>query len=163
MTDDVELAYRLANLLVQLQRPLLAVEALRAALRLDGHHANALLQLGALLMELEQFGLARRAFRRVLIRDPNYGQALFGLGQCLERLGDAEAALATFSRGLELANDDLNLLSIVESIRLALSLWDDHEARLAHLTARREAHLNDGDGEQGTLATPSRWCGPWPR
>ena len=165
--DDSELAYRLANLLVQSQRPLEAVEALRAVLRLDAHHANALLQLGALLMELEQFGLARGAFRRVLVRDPNHGQALFGLGQCLECLGDSEAALATFSRGLELASDDINLLSIVESTRLALCLWDDHDARMAHLTARLEAHLKDGEpgtgepgaGELGTLAVPMRLLG----
>jgi protein O-GlcNAc transferase len=170
--NDSELAYRLANLLVQLQRPLEAVEALRAVLRLDAHHANALLQLGALLMELEQFGLARGAFRRVLVRDPNNSQALFGLGQCLESLGEAEAALATFSRGLELANDDINLLSIVESSRLALCLWDDHDARLARLAARLEAHLQDGErgggepgagergaGERGTLAVPMRLLG----
>lgn len=162
--DDSALAYRLANLLVQSQRPLEAVEALRAVLRLDAHHENALLQLGALLMELEQFGLARSAFRRVLARDPNHSQALFGLGQCL---GDPEAALATFSRGLELASDDINLLSIVESTRLGLCLWDDHDARMAHLTARLEAHLKDGEpgtgepgaGEPGTLAVPMRLLG----
>lgn len=167
--DDSELAYRLANLLVQSQRPLEAVEALRAVLRLDAHHEHALLQLAALLMELEQFGLARSAFRRVLARHPHHSQALFGLGQCLESLGDPEAALATFSRGLELDNDDLNLLSIVESTRLALCLWDDHDARMAHLTARLEAHLADGDGdgegeqekenEKRSLAVPMRLLG----
>jgi protein O-GlcNAc transferase len=160
--DDSELAYRLANLLVQLQRPLEAVEALRAVLRLDGHHQNALLQLGALLMEMEQFGLARSAFRRVLVRDSDHSAALFGLGQCLECLGDAEAALATFSRGLELANDDLNLLAMVESTRLGLCLWDDHDARMAHLTEQLETHLKDGEpasGQQGTLAVPMRLLG----
>jgi predicted O-linked N-acetylglucosamine transferase (SPINDLY family) len=170
---DSELAYRLAKLLVQLQRPLEAVEALRVVLRLDAHHEHALLQLGALLMELEQFGLARSAFRRVLARHPHHSQALFGLGQCLECLGDPEAALATFCRGLELANDDLDLLSIVEGTRLALCLWDDHDARMAHLAARLETHLADGDGdgegeqetekekenEKGSLAVPMRLLG----
>jgi protein O-GlcNAc transferase len=160
--DDSELTYRLAQLLVQLQRPLEAVEALRAVLRRDPHHENALLQLGALLMELERFGLARSAFQRVLAHHPGHSQALFGLGQCLECLGDPEAALAIFCRGLALANDDLNLLSIVESTRLALCLWDDHDARMAHLAARLEAHLNDGErggGEAGTLAVPMRLLG----
>lgn len=152
--NDSELAYRLANLLVQMQRPL---EALRAVLRLAPHHQNALLQLGALLMEMEQFGLARSAFRRVLVGDPDHSAALFGLGQCLECLGDAEAALATFSRGLELANDDLNLLSMVESTRLELCLWVDHDARMAHLKEQLEAQLNDGEG--GTLAVPMRLLG----
>jgi tetratricopeptide (TPR) repeat protein len=142
--DDVELAYRLANLLVQLQRPMEAVEALRAVLRLDAHHENALLQLGALLMEMEQFGLARSAFRRVLHGDSEHIAALFGLGQCLECLGDSEAALATFSRGLELANDDLNLLTMVESTRLGLCLWDDHDARMAHLAKQLEDHASAG-------------------
>ena len=155
--DDIDLAFRLANLLVQLQRPLEAVEALRAVLRLDGHHELALLQLGALLMEMEQFGLARSAFSRVLVGDPEHSAALFGLGQCQESLEDPEAALATFSRGLALAKDDLNLLAMVESARLGLCLWDDHDVRMAHLTEQLEFQLNNG--EAGSVAVPMRLLG----
>ena len=154
---DSALAHRLASLLVAQQRPLEAVEALRAVLRLDPHHEVALLQLGALLMEMEQFGLARSAFRRVLSRDPNHGVALFGLGQCQEAMADPEAALATYTRGLELVPDDLNLLSMVESARLGLCLWDDHDARMEHLQVQLQQQLGAQRGV--SVALPMRLLG----
>lgn len=154
---DVELMHRLANLLVQQQRPVEAVEALRRVLQLDRHHEVALLQLGGLLMEMEQFGLARSCFQRVLTREPDHSAALFGLGQCQEALGEPEAALATYGRGLELTPDDLNLLAMVESARLGLCLWEDHDARLQSLAAMVQQQL--AAEQPVSMAVPMRLLG----
>lgn len=155
--EDAALTHRLAALLVQQHRSQEAVEALKRVLRLDRHHWEALLQLGGLLMEAEQFGLARSCFQRVLAREPGHGAALFGLGQCQEALGQPEAALATYSRGLDLAPDDLNLLAMVESVRLGLCLWDDHDERMQRLAAKVHQQL---DAEVPVpMAVPMRLLG----
>ncbi|MCX5948208.1 MAG: tetratricopeptide repeat protein [Cyanobacteria bacterium] len=114
-----------------------------AALR--WHHTQALLDLGGLLMEVEGFDLARAAFQRVLRQQPTHGTALFGLGQCQEASGDTEAALATYTRGLEYAPGDLNLLTMAESMRLGLCLWDDHNGRMQRLAERLQQGLDAGD------------------
>ncbi|MFM7086679.1 MAG: tetratricopeptide repeat protein [Cyanobium sp.] len=155
--DDPELAHRLASLLVQHHRPIEAVEALRRVLQLDRHHPGALLQLGGVLMEMEQFALARSCFQRLLTRAPDHGAALFGLGQCQEALDEPEAALATYGRGLQLAPDDLNLLAMVESVRLGLCLWDDHDARMQHLAAVVQQQL--ATEQPVSMAVPMRLLG----
>ena len=155
--DDPALLQRLASLLVQQQRPQEAIEALRRVLRLDPHQREALLQLGGLLMEAGAFGLARSAFRRLLRRTPDDGAVLFGLGQCQEALGEPEAALATYSRGLEHAPDDLNLLAMVESVRLGLCQWENHDARMQRLAAVVRQQL---DAEAPVpMAVPMRLLG----
>lgn len=143
--DDTGLLHRLASLLARRQRPIEAIAVLKEVLRHDRLHIQALLDLGGLLMEVEGFDLARAAFQRVLSQQPTHGAALFGLGQCQEAGGDAEAALATYTRGLEHAPDDLNLLSMAESMRLGLCLWDDYEGRMRRLTERLEQGLIGGD------------------
>ena len=159
--DNPEFSHRLASLLVQQHRHQEAVESLRQVLRLDRHHRLALLQLGGLLMEMEQFALARSAFQRVLAREPNHGAALFGLGQCQEALGEPEAALATYRRGLELAPQDLNLLAMVESARLGLCLWDNHDAHMAHLAAMiRQELAREAEASMAvSMAVPMRLLG----
>jgi len=121
------------------------IEVLRQLLRHDRNHVQGLLQLGALLMESEQFALARTAFQRVINQQPDHGAALFGLGQTHEALGDLEAALATYCRGLEQSPDDLNLLTMAESMRLALCLWDDYGGRMERLSQGLEQRLEAGD------------------
>lgn len=133
--DDLPLTHRLASLLARQHRQPEALDMLRRVLRLDRHHREALLQLGALLMEIEDFNLARAAFQRLLSQEPDHVCALLGLAQCQEALGQVEAALATCTRGLEVAPDDLNLLALAVSLRLTLCLWDAAAARPRHLTA----------------------------
>ncbi len=140
-----DLLHRLATLLGRQHRPSEAIELLRQLLRLDRHHTQALLDLGGLLMEVEGFDLARAAFQRVLRQQPTHGTALFGLGQCQEASGDTEAALATYTRGLEYAPGDLNLLTMPESMRLGLCLWDDHNGRMRRLAERLQQGLDAGD------------------
>ncbi len=142
---DTGLLHRLASLLARRQRPIEAIAVLKEVLRHDRHHTQALLDLGGLLMGVEGFDLARAAFQRVLSQQPTHGAALFGLGQCQEAGGDAEAALATYTRGLEHAPDDLNLCSMAESMRLGLCLWDDYEGRMRRLAERLEQGLIGGD------------------
>ncbi len=143
--DDTDLLYRFAALLARQHRPIEAIETLRQLLRHDRLHLQALLDLGGLLMEAENFTLALASFQRVLRQQPDHGAALFGLGQCQEAGGDAEAALATYSRGLELAPDDLNLLTMAESMRLGLCLWDDFDGRMQLLGERLAQRLDAGD------------------
>ncbi len=143
--DDTDLLYRLAALLGRQHRHVEAIELLRQLLRHDRHHTQALLDLGGLLMEVEGFDLARAAFQRVLRQQPTHGPALFGLGQCQEASGDAEAALATYNRGLAYAPEDLNLLTMAESMRLGLCLWDDHDGRMQRLAERLQQRLDAGD------------------
>lgn len=143
--DDVDLLFQLAALVGHQKRPVEAIELWRQLLRQDRHHIPALLNLGGLLMEAEQFPLARSAFLRVLKQEPNHSQALFGLGQCQEATGDAEAALATYTRGLSLDPTDLNLLTMAEIMRLGLTLWDGYDARMQQLTIQLEQSLDVGD------------------
>jgi len=151
---NVDLLFRLASLVGHQQRPIEAIDLWRQLLRLDRHHSAALLNLGGLLMEAEQFTLARAAFLRVLKQDPNHSQALFGFGQCQEATGDAEAALATYNRGLALDPSDLNLLTMAESMRLGLCLWDDYDRRMQQLADRLEQSLDDG--KPVPMAVPMR-------
>jgi predicted O-linked N-acetylglucosamine transferase (SPINDLY family) len=143
--DDPDLLYRLATLLGRQHRPIEAIAVLRQLLRLDRHHTQALLDLGGLLLEAGGFALARSAFQRVLSQQPSHGQALFGLGQCHEASGDADAALATYTQGLEQAPDDLNLLTMAESMRLGHCLWDDYPGRMERLAERLEQGLVGAD------------------
>ncbi len=142
---DVDLLFRLAALVGHQKRPVEAIELWRQLLRQDRNHIPALLNLGGLLMEAEQFPLARAAFLRVLKQEPDHSQALFGLGQCQEATGDPEAALATYTRGLSLDPTELNLLTMAESMRLGLTLWDDYDARMQQLTTELEQSLDAGD------------------
>lgn len=143
--SDVDLLFRLAALMGHQQRPAEAIELWRQLLRQDRLHIGALLNLGGLLMETRQFALARSAFMRVLKQEPNHSQALIGLGQCQEATGDAEAALATYIHGLALDPADLNLLTMAESMRLGLCLWDNYDARTQQLAQRLEQGLEAGD------------------
>ena len=143
--DDTDLLYRLAALLARQHRHLEAIATLRQLLSHDRLHLQALLDLGGLLMEAEQFTLALAAFQRVLRQQPEHAVALFGLGQCQEAGGDAEAALATYSRGLALSPDDLNLITMAESMRLGLCLWDDFDGRMGQLSQLLQQRLDAGD------------------
>jgi protein O-GlcNAc transferase len=143
--DDTDLLHRLAAFLSRRHRPIEAIEVLRQLLRHDRQHSQALFDLGGLLLEAGGFALARSAFQRVLSEQPSHGQALFGLGQCHEASGDADAALAAYTRGLEQAPDDLNLLTMAESMRLGLCLWDDYEGRMERLAERLQHGLDAGD------------------
>ena len=143
--SDVDLLFRLAALMGHQQRPAEAIELWRQLLRQDRFHIGALLNLGGLLMECKQFALARSAFMRVLKQEPNHSQALIGLGKCQEATGDAEAALATYIHGLALDPADLNLLTMAESMRLGLCLWDNYDARTQQLGQRLEQGLEAGD------------------
>lgn len=143
--SDTDLLYRLAALLKRQHRHLEAIETLRQLLRQDRQHIQALLDLGGLLMESENFTLAHASFQRVLRQQPNHGAAVFGLGQCQEAGGDAEAALATYLRGLEQSPDDLNLLTMAESMRLGLCLWEDFARRMQLLGECLAQRLEAGD------------------
>lgn len=133
--SDSHVLHRLATLLARQHRHAEAVDVLRQLLRHNRDHVPALLDLGGLLMEVEQFGLARAAFQRALRQQAERGPALFGLGLCLEALGDLEAALVVYERGLNFAPHDINFRTMAEGMRQGLCLWQN---RRQHVEALRQ-------------------------
>lgn len=152
--NDVDLLFRLAALVGEQQRPLEAIELWFQLLRLDRNHIPALLNSGGLLLGAGQISLASAAYSRVLKQDPGNSSALFGLGQCQEISGEQETALATYSHGLSLNPGDLNMLTMAESLRLGLSLWDDYDARMQQMGNQLEQSLDAG--EPVSMAVPLR-------
>ena len=154
LPTDCELLYRLAALQGRRQHHREALETLKLLLRHDRQHIKGLLELGGLLLEAENFAIARAAFQRVLRQQPDHTGALSGLSQCQQACGDSEAALATATRGLAHAPDDITLLTMVESLRLGLCLWDELEERMARLIRRLEQAI--AHAEALPMALPMR-------
>ena len=152
--NDVDLLFRLAALVGEQQRPLEAIELWFQLLRLDRNHIPALLNSGGLLLGAGQISLASAAYSRVLKQEPGNSSALFGLGQCQEITGEQEAALATYTHALSLQPGDLNMLTMVESLRLGLALWDNYDARMHQLGNQLEHDLDAG--EPVSMAVPLR-------
>ena len=152
--DNTDLLFRLAALVRDQHRPAEEMELWFQLLRLDRHHIPALLNLGGLLLGAGQISLSNAAYSRVLQQEPGNSSALFGLGQCQEISGDQEAALATYSHGLSLNPGDLNMLTMAESMRLGLALWDDYGVRMHQLGSQLE-HCLDA-GEPVSMAVPLR-------
>ena len=152
--NDVDLLFRLAALVGEQQRPLEAIELWFQLLRLERNHIPALLNSGGLLLGAGQISLASAAYSRVLKQEPGNNSALFGLGQCQEITGEQETALATYTHALSLQPGDLNMLTMVESLRLGLGLWDNYDARMQQLGNQLEHYLNAG--EPVSMAVPLR-------
>jgi hypothetical protein len=125
-----------------------------ALIRQPFFHIPALLNSGGLLLAARQISLASAAYSRVLKQQPGNSSALFGLGQCREISGEQEAALATYTHSLSLQPDDLSMLTMVESLRLGLTLWDDYDARMQQLGNQLEHNLDAG--EPISMAVPLR-------
>jgi predicted O-linked N-acetylglucosamine transferase (SPINDLY family) len=152
--NDVDLLFRLATLVGEQQRPVEAIELWFQLLRIERDHIPALLNSGGLLLAAGQISLASAAYSRVLKQQPGNSSALFGLGQCQEITGEQEAALATYTHALSLQPGDLNMLTMVESLRLGLTLWDDYDARMQQLDNQLEQGLDAG--EPVSMAVPLR-------
>ncbi len=52
---------------------------------------------------------AREAFEQLLAADPNYVGSYYHLGKTLERLGERDAAVATYEKGMEIARQQRDM------------------------------------------------------
>ncbi len=78
-----------------------AIDACRAALRIDPSHVHALNNLGVALLQQGATSDARDLFAQAVRLSPGFAIALNNLGNALRLLGDRDGALAAFRRGVE--------------------------------------------------------------
>ena len=83
------------------ERPDAAVEALRQAIQLDGHHLFAHIELGRLLIAEGRLAAAETALAAAVNMQPDDPQLVLALGDCQLRQGLAERAAHTFAQALE--------------------------------------------------------------
>jgi Flp pilus assembly protein TadD len=79
------------------------IERLRATIAAGRDGALARYALGKALIEAGESAAATQEFERALGFDPNYSAAYKALGQALAEQGRAAEALATYRRGIEVA------------------------------------------------------------
>ena len=137
--------YQTARALRVQGQHLQAVKVLRALLRTDPEHPDALLDLGGLMMLLGRPEVARQCFVRLLRLQPQHSPALFNLGQVLEDLGQSEPALAAYQAALAAEPDATRVLYHQEFLRLSLCDWQGYDERTAHLALRLTQHARQPD------------------
>jgi folate-binding protein YgfZ len=99
-------------------------EMFRQVLEIDPGDALGNFGLGELLLEEERWADAREHLQRALEADPRYSAALLALGRAHEGAGDAQSAVETYRRGIEVATG-----------RGDLAIANSMQERLAILTA----------------------------
>lgn len=88
-----------------------ALDVLREGLALYPNAVELHIGVGYARVAREEFAWARRSFEEALILDPDHEDALAGLGETLLKFGQAEAAVKSFRRVLELGyQDDVDLM-----------------------------------------------------
>jgi tetratricopeptide (TPR) repeat protein len=88
-----------------------ALSVLREGLKLYPHSVELQIGLGYARLARDEFAWARKAFEEALVLDPEHEDALAGFGETLLRFGQAETALKSFRKTLELGyEDDVELM-----------------------------------------------------
>ena len=96
------LSYLRGRLLEAFSRPLDAIDAYRAALRLKSDFHRSANRLAYTLASLQRFEEAKQTFRAVLLLDPGNAVAHFNLGYVCEKLGQFEEAIQAFQESTRL-------------------------------------------------------------
>ena len=99
---DHWLSYLRGRLLEAFGRPLDAIDAYRAALRLKPDLHRSANRLAFTLASLQRFEEAEQTFRAVLLLDPGNATAHFNLGYVCEKLGHFEQAIQSFQASTRL-------------------------------------------------------------
>ncbi|MFM7087153.1 MAG: tetratricopeptide repeat protein, partial [Cyanobium sp.] len=121
-----------------------AIHSCRAALKQNPDLAEAWHNLGCLWMNQGDIAKARHCFEQVLQRLPNLLTAHQNLGYVLEMMGEHEAALASYTRALEIDPGDTVTFVQRAHLLLALAEWPpDGQQHTAELRQRIEGHLQD--------------------
>ncbi|MGQ0538650.1 MAG: tetratricopeptide repeat protein [Gemmatimonadaceae bacterium] len=88
-----------------------ALSVLREGLAIYPNSVELHVGVGYARLARDEFAWARKAFEQALVLDAEHEDALAGLGETLLRFGEAEAAIKSFRKTLELGyEDDLELM-----------------------------------------------------
>lgn len=161
---DPGLHYELGNLYFH-NRPELALDCFKAALKLAPGHPQILLQIGNVYSSMSRFEEAAAQFTASLKSDPGQPAAHYNLGNALRELGRPQQAAASYRAALKLDPDDADshnnlgnvlrelgqLDQAIASYRTALRLNPHlHHARL-HLMHQRQ-HVCDWENWDSEIA-----------
>lgn len=121
-SERAEDHYITANELMAEEKPRQAVVELRNAVRLNEYHGEARFMLAEILREQRLYGEAFRQYRTLIEQDPENLKALRGLATISLQQGEFGAAEDAAERGLALAPDDIELLTVDVAVRYRNSL-----------------------------------------
>lgn len=110
---------KLGDLYLAVDRPEMAVEQYRAALRVRPAYLDIRTKLAEALLRVGELAAARGEFEFVLEQDPGFTQARLRLGVVLHRLGNPEEAAACWERCLKEEPDDFRARAYLASVHPA--------------------------------------------
>lgn len=114
---DVEVYNNYGVVLKKLNRKKDAEEAYLSALDLKDDYVEAYNNLGVLYISNADYHKAKTQFEKAIKLDETYPEAYLHLGLCQEKIGQREAAIATYQKFLDMATGsfEVNILLQVEN------------------------------------------------
>lgn len=157
-SDNIEARYNLARLL-QMHKPLKALEVYRGIIDRFGPEWDVLLPIAELSNKLGQFDSAASALREMTIIDPGNQELRRSLAQTYVRAGKLDSALSVYSQLREMKPENLEYIAEIAGVHLLKKEYDKaallFQSILSRDTVSLEVKLRIGELYFGQLEKDS--------
>ncbi len=139
-SDNIEARYNLARLL-QVHKPLKALEVYRGIISRFGPEWEVLLPIAELSNKLGQFDSAASALHEMITLDPNNVELRRTLAQTYIRAGKLDSALGAYNALRQIAPDNLEFVAEVAGVHLLKKEYDTAATLFHSILARDTVSL----------------------